>query len=62
MSENTTVNTNAVITDATATTDTTKTLNIPNKLWSVKHARAIIFIAYMAVVVVVMCFLSLIHI
>lgn len=56
MSENTTVNTNAVITDATATTDTTKTLNIPNKLWSVKHARAIIFIAYMAVVVVVMCF------
>ncbi|RFT32496.1 hypothetical protein CG401_06930 [Bifidobacteriaceae bacterium NR019] len=56
MSENTTVNTNAVITDATATTDTTKTLNIPNKLWFVKHARAIIFIAYMAVVVVVMCF------
>lgn len=56
MSENTTVNTNAVITDATAITDTTKTLNIPNKLWFVKHVRALIFIAYMAVVVVVMCF------
>ena len=56
MSENATANANAITTYATATTNTTKNLNISNKLWFVKHVRALIFIAYIAVVVVVMCF------
>ena len=56
MSENTTANANSVTTDATAITNTTKTLNNSNKLWFLKHVRTLIFIAYMAVVVVVMCF------
>lgn len=56
MSENTTANANSVTTDATAITNTTKTLNNSNKLWFLTHVRTLIFIAYMAVVVVVMCF------
>lgn len=56
MSENTTANANSVTTDATAITNTTKTLNNSNKLWFLKHVRTLIFIVYMAVVVVVMCF------
>lgn len=56
MSENATANANAITTYATATTNTTKNLNISNKLWFVKHVRALIFIAFIAVVVVVMCF------
>lgn len=61
MNENTITNT--IATDATAntstTTNATKTTNTPkttNKLWLVKHARALSFIAYMAVVAVVMYF------
>ena len=56
MSENATANANAITTYTTATTNTTKNLNISNKLWFLKHVRTLIFIAYMAVVVVVMCF------
>ena len=60
---NTSTSTNTIATDATANTSTNtntqKTTNTPkttNKLWLVKHARALSFIAYMAVVAVVMYF------
>lgn len=61
MNENTITNT--IATDATANTSTntntqktTNTTKTTNKLWLVKHARALSFIAYMAVVAVVMYF------
>ena len=47
------MNENTITTTSTANTNTPKTTN---KLWIVKHARALSFIAYMAVVAVVMYF------
>ena len=49
-----TANTNTANTDTN--TNTQKTTKTTNKLWLVKHARALSFIAYMAVVAVVMYF------
>lgn len=54
MNENTVTNT--IATNAIANTNTPKTTKTTNKLWLVKHARALSFIAYMAVVAVVMYF------
>ena len=65
MSENTITNTSTIATDATANTSTAntstdtntpKTTKTTNKLWFVKHARALSFIAYMAVVAIVTYF------
>lgn len=56
MNENTITNTSTANTDTPKTIKTTNATKTTNKLCFVKHARALSFIAYMAVVAVVMYF------
>ena len=53
---NTGTNTNTSTSKTKKTLNVTKTLKTTNKLWFVKNARSLIFIAYLSVVVAVMCF------
>ncbi|MFU0469545.1 ABC transporter ATP-binding protein [Gardnerella vaginalis] len=54
--ENKTFMNENTITNTSTNTNAQKTIKTTNKLWLVKHARALSFIAYMAVVAVVMYF------